>query len=250
MKKEKEKVKIKIREENDKISRSVRKGNKWKNLLIAAVLCFSLAACGSGPAPDPAQNTDGGHPASAETSLTSETAAQAIGHPETAWTAGASGTAGRASEIASGEKTDRSAATAISSERAAAAESSERAATAIAATAAESTERTATAATAAESSESAATSAAALTSTAALEENFSREESEEIETLIREREANKDETFANAREIRNLFEDIITNQATRIAGIAEPTEEEITTILPEDLNDSDGKLEAAENKGD
>ncbi|MBE6006645.1 MAG: hypothetical protein E7238_05765 [Sarcina sp.] len=199
MKKEKEKVKIKIREENDKISRSVRKGNKWKNLLIAAVLCFSLAACGSGPAPDPAQNTDGGHPASAETSLTSETAAQAIGHPETAWTAGASGTAGRASEIASGEKTDRSAASAISSERAAAAESSERAATAIAATAAESTERTATAATAAEStertataataaesSESAATSAAALTSTAALEENFSREDSEEIETLIRD----------------------------------------------------------------
>lgn len=30
-------------------------------------------------------------------------------------------------------------------------------------------------------------------------------------------EANKDENFANARDIRNLFEEVITKQATRLA---------------------------------
>ena len=45
----------------------------------------------------------------------------------------------------------------------------------------------------------------------------------------------KRESFANAREIRNLFEDIITNQATRIATMISPTEEELLEILPEDI---------------
>lgn len=31
--------------------------------------------------------------------------------------------------------------------------------------------------------------------------------------------ADKDENFANARELRNLFETVITNQATRLAAI-------------------------------
>jgi len=79
---------------------------------------------------------------------------------------------------------------------------------------------------------------------------LSDEARKEIEALIREREANKDETFANAREIRNLFEDIITNQASRIASIESPTEEVITTILPEDLRDSDGTLEVMGEKED
>ena len=77
---------------------------------------------------------------------------------------------------------------------------------------------------------------------------LSDEARKEIEALIREREANKDETFANAREIRNLFEDIITNQATRIAGMEAPTEDDILTILPEDLRDSDGTLEVMGEK--
>ena len=70
----------------------------------------------------------------------------------------------------------------------------------------------------------------------------------EIEDMIREMEADKDENFANAREVRNLFEDIITNQATRVAGLTDPTEEDITTILPEDLKDSDEEDDEKEDE--
>ena len=46
---------------------------------------------------------------------------------------------------------------------------------------------------------------------------------------------NKGENFANAREVRNLFETIITNQASRVALIEHPTSEQIKLIDPEDL---------------
>ena len=47
----------------------------------------------------------------------------------------------------------------------------------------------------------------------------------------------KEENFANARFVRNLFEEIITNQARRVASLTAPTEEDLMTLLPEDLED-------------
>ena len=58
-----------------------------------------------------------------------------------------------------------------------------------------------------------------------------------IEKMIREREANKGENFANARDVRNLFESIITNQATRVAEMKNPSENDITTIMTPDLKE-------------
>ena len=43
------------------------------------------------------------------------------------------------------------------------------------------------------------------------------------------------DNFANAREVRNLFEEIITNQARRIATLENPTSEDMMTIVLEDL---------------
>ena len=58
-----------------------------------------------------------------------------------------------------------------------------------------------------------------------------------IEKMIREREAHKGENFANARDVRNLFESIITNQATRVAEMKDPSENDITTIMTPDLKE-------------
>ena len=67
--------------------------------------------------------------------------------------------------------------------------------------------------------------------------------SEEAEAAARERiirmEAEKGENFANAREVRNLFEKIITNQAARVSGIEDVDEETLTTITIDDLKDLD-----------
>ncbi len=58
----------------------------------------------------------------------------------------------------------------------------------------------------------------------------------EIEKVIRLREASKGDNFANARDVRNLFETIITNQASRVALLQNPSEEDLTTIETADIN--------------
>ena len=50
-------------------------------------------------------------------------------------------------------------------------------------------------------------------------------------------EAAKGENFANAREVRNLFERIITNQAARVSELDNMDEETLSTITVEDLTD-------------
>lgn len=64
---------------------------------------------------------------------------------------------------------------------------------------------------------------------------------EEADAAVREEiirlEKFKGENFANAREVRNLFERIITNQAARVANLEEVNEEILTTITLEDLTD-------------
>ncbi len=64
---------------------------------------------------------------------------------------------------------------------------------------------------------------------------------EEADAAVREEiirlEKFKGENFANAREVRNLFERIITNQAARVSNLEEVNEEILTTITLEDLTD-------------
>ena len=59
----------------------------------------------------------------------------------------------------------------------------------------------------------------------------------QIRALITSKKIENIDNFANAREVRNLFEEIITNQARRIAAMENPTEEDMMTITLEDLKD-------------
>ncbi|WP_242845510.1 AAA family ATPase [Butyrivibrio sp. WCE2006] len=58
-----------------------------------------------------------------------------------------------------------------------------------------------------------------------------------VREMISQRKLSRLENFANAREIRNLFEEIVTNQARRIAQLENPTAEQIRIITSEDLLD-------------
>ncbi len=61
-----------------------------------------------------------------------------------------------------------------------------------------------------------------------------------IRAMIVSRKMQERENFANAREIRNMFEDIITNQARRVAAMENPTNEDMMTITLDDLTDDVG----------
>ena len=60
----------------------------------------------------------------------------------------------------------------------------------------------------------------------------------QIRAMINLRKMTKLENFANAREVRNMFEEIITNQARRVAAMEAPTQEDMKTITLEDLADT------------
>ena len=66
------------------------------------------------------------------------------------------------------------------------------------------------------------------------EENLDR-----VTNLIRLNRVKNTENFANAREVRNLFEQIITNQARRISALDHPSLEDMKTITYEDLFDEE-----------
>jgi SpoVK/Ycf46/Vps4 family AAA+-type ATPase len=51
------------------------------------------------------------------------------------------------------------------------------------------------------------------------------------EKVLAKRPAN----FANARDVRNLFEKAMRNQANRLNGLEDPTLEQLKSLLPEDL---------------
>ena len=57
----------------------------------------------------------------------------------------------------------------------------------------------------------------------------------QIRAMIVQRKLGSLENFANAREVRNLFEEIITNQARRVAAMQSPSHEDMKKILIEDL---------------
>ena len=58
-----------------------------------------------------------------------------------------------------------------------------------------------------------------------------------IREMIVQRKLEKSENFANAREVRNLFEEIITNQARRVILMENPTNEEMMEITMDDLTE-------------
>lgn len=45
----------------------------------------------------------------------------------------------------------------------------------------------------------------------------------------------RDENFGNARDVRNLFENIVTVHSDRVASLAAPTKDDLMTILKEDM---------------
>lgn len=67
----------------------------------------------------------------------------------------------------------------------------------------------------------------------------------QIRALINVKRLENIDNFANAREVRNLFEEIITNQARRISTMENPSNEDMMTIKLEDLMD-----EVATDKAD
>ena len=69
------------------------------------------------------------------------------------------------------------------------------------------------------------------------EYSVGEEDLERIGNLIKLRKAKSDGNFANAREVRNMFEEIITNQARRISLMEDPTEEDMKQILFADIED-------------
>ena len=60
-----------------------------------------------------------------------------------------------------------------------------------------------------------------------------------IRELIVQAKLSETKNFANAREIRNMFEKIITNQARRIKKLENPSHEEMMTIVMSDLTDAE-----------
>ncbi len=75
----------------------------------------------------------------------------------------------------------------------------------------------------------------------------------QIRALITAKKIENIDNFANAREVRNLFEEIITNQARRIAAMENPSNDDMMTITLEDLFDAVDKPKdevKAEGKAD
>lgn len=66
---------------------------------------------------------------------------------------------------------------------------------------------------------------------------FQQDAIDSLKQMLSKMEKNRRKDFGNARGIRNVFEKIVTNQANRIIVIPEPTIEELSEILLEDVVD-------------
>lgn len=59
--------------------------------------------------------------------------------------------------------------------------------------------------------------------------------SDKARRVLEDLYARRTENFANAREVRNLFEQTVTRQANRLVSVANPTDAQLAGIEPEDL---------------
>ena len=71
----------------------------------------------------------------------------------------------------------------------------------------------------------------------------------QIREMLKMRKLTELENFANAREVRNLFEEIITNQAHRIASMKNLKPEDMKTIIMDDLIDLELQNDIPESAG-
>ena len=67
---------------------------------------------------------------------------------------------------------------------------------------------------------------------------FTRDAIEKLKEMLADVSGEKRKDFGNARGIRNVFEKIVTNQANRIIVIPEPTIEELSEIVMDDVRDT------------
>ena len=58
---------------------------------------------------------------------------------------------------------------------------------------------------------------------------------ERVEALLAG--APREKGFGNARLARNLFEAVVARHASRVVGLAAPTDDDLTRLLPEDVPD-------------
>jgi SpoVK/Ycf46/Vps4 family AAA+-type ATPase len=70
----------------------------------------------------------------------------------------------------------------------------------------------------------------------------------QVRALITAKKIENIDNFANAREVRNLFEEIITNQARRVSKLENPSNEDMMTITLEDLMDKKDDEEKKEEE--
>jgi hypothetical protein len=59
----------------------------------------------------------------------------------------------------------------------------------------------------------------------------------------------RDDSFGNARLVRNLFEEAVARHASRIVTIASPSKDELCTLRPEDVPDASTTLDQAGTHG-
>lgn len=65
--------------------------------------------------------------------------------------------------------------------------------------------------------------------------NCEPEALEYVRTVLDKRCQEKDSNFSNARMVRNYFENAIVNQANRLFGKSKPTDEELITLIKDDV---------------
>ena len=66
---------------------------------------------------------------------------------------------------------------------------------------------------------------------------LSAQAAERMRTYLEDLYQHRDDNFGNARDVRNLFEKIVSRQADRVAKLEAPTDAQILTIEAEDLDE-------------
>lgn len=64
---------------------------------------------------------------------------------------------------------------------------------------------------------------------------LSSEASEKIKALLNTLYAQRDDNFGNARDVRNLFERVVSRQSDRVASVVSPKKEDLITLSAEDI---------------
>jgi hypothetical protein len=65
--------------------------------------------------------------------------------------------------------------------------------------------------------------------------------------MFNEMYENRDENFGNARDVRNIFERAVTNQANRLAAMEKPTKDDLMKLIKDDIV---GPKDEEENTGE